>query len=106
MPGALPGNGTDGAASTRHRVSAALGTGSPPIRSTKAVTPDVSAASARRRLAVKSSSGARPRSSMTSAPSAGQRNASTAARSSSASSFITPISKWAGSIPSAESPGP
>ncbi|EZP73557.1 hypothetical protein BV96_00998 [Sphingomonas paucimobilis] len=106
MPGALPGNGSDGAAATRHRVSAALGTGSPPIRSSSAVTPDSSAASARRRLAVRSISGARPRNSMTSAPSPGQRSASTDARSSIASSFITPTSSRAGSSPIAARPGP
>lgn len=90
----------------RQRVSAALGTGSPPTRSRKAVTPDDSAASASRRLAVRSSKGAGPRNSTTSAPKAGHRSASTAARSSMASSAIAPISNRAGSMPNAASPGP
>lgn len=106
IPGALPGKGTEGAAVTCQRVSAALGTGSPSIRSSSAVTPDASAASARRRLAVRSRSGARPRSSITSAPSAGQRSASAAACSNSASVAIMPISSFAGSSPSATNPGP
>lgn len=105
-PGALPASGRDGAADTRQRVSAALGTGSPPIRSSQAVTPDASAASARRRLAVRSSNGALPRNSITSAPSPVQRSASTAARSNSASSAMMPRSSRAGSSPSAARPGP
>lgn len=106
IPGALPGKGTDGAAATRQRVSAALGAGSAPIRSIRAVTPDPSAASASRRLAVRSSSGARPRISITSAPRAGQRSASTAARSSIPSSVITPVNNRPGAMPSAANPGP
>lgn len=106
MPGPFPGTGSEGAAATRQRVSAALGAGSPPIRSMKAVTPDASAASARRRLAVRSSKGAAPRSSTTSAPKAGQRNASTAARSSVPSSAIRPITSRSGSMPNAANPGP
>lgn len=93
IPGALPGSAAEGAAVTRQRVSAALGAGSPPMRNRKAVTPDASAASANRRLAVRSINGAGPRNSITSAPNAGQRSASTAARSRLASSFMTPISK-------------
>lgn len=106
MPGPFPGTGSEGAAATRHRVSAALGTGSPPTRNMKAVTPDASAASANRRLAVRSSKGAEPCSSTTSPPKAGQRSASTAARNSIPSSVITPITSRSGSTPSATSPGP
>lgn len=106
IPGALPGSGTDGADVTRQRVSAALGTGSPPTRNRKAVTPEVSAASASRRLAVRSSSVARPCSSTTSAPRPAQRNPSTAARSSMASSAIVPSSRFSGATPSAARPGP
>jgi len=106
LPGPPPGRVGEGAAATRQRVSAALGTGSPPTRSMKAVTPDASAASASRRLAVRSSKGAGPRNSTTSDPKAGQRSASTAARNSMASSTIMPISSRDGSMPNAANPGP
>ena len=54
-PGALPGKGAEGAAATCQREAAALAKMLAGGRSNSAVTPDRSAASAKRRLAVRSS---------------------------------------------------
>lgn len=62
------------------RVVAALGTGAASIRSRNKVTPDFSAASASRLLAVKVSKGALPQNSTTRAPSPEQAAASAAVR--------------------------
>ena len=71
-------SGIEGAALTDQRVSAALGSGSASSRSRNRVTPDFSAASANRRLTVRSSSGHFPQHSTISALRPWQRAASLA----------------------------
>lgn len=75
---------------TRQRVCAALGPGAASTRSSSSGTPDFSAASASRRLAVRSSSRIAPHPSTITAPNAAQRNASTAVRNSATPSGTTP----------------
>jgi hypothetical protein len=70
-PGALAASGTEGPAATRQRVSAAEASSRAPGRIRKTVTPDFSAASARRRVAVRSSALWLPQGSMMTAPSPG-----------------------------------
>lgn len=103
-PGAWPGSAREGAVATRQRVCAALGTGSASMRSRNSGTPDFSAASVRRRLAVRSRSRILPRLSTTTAPSAAQRSASTAARSKSLSSATSPNRQAPGTPPSSAKP--
>ena len=104
-PGACASNAAEAAADTAQRVSAALGTGSASLRSSSAVTPLARAASASRRLAVRSSARILPGHSITTALSAAQRTASVAARSSATSSGMRPKINRAGSSPSSASPG-
>ncbi len=103
-PGASASSAVEGQAATPQRVAAALGAGAPATRSRRMVTPEASAASWSRRVAVRSSPGARPHASTTSAPSPGQRAASAAARSNAASSATTASTRAAGSSPSSRSP--
>lgn len=105
-PGALAGSGVEGSPAMLHRVAAALGVGSAPSRSDRIVTPDVSAASISRRVAVRSTRAARPRLSMTSVPSPGQRAASAAARSSATSSSTSTTTIMLGDRPSSVNPAP
>lgn len=103
--GALAASGVDGHAATRQRVSAALASSRAPGRIRKTVTPDFSAASARRRVAVRSSARWLPQGSMMTAPSPGQRAASTPARKTPTMSRTPTRMSRAGSSPKAESPG-
>lgn len=89
-PGALPGSAREGAAATSQRVWAALGKGVASSRSRNNGTPDFCAASASRRLAVRSSSRKAPHPSTITAPSSAQRSASTAVFSKAMASGSTP----------------
>lgn len=104
-PGALPASGPDGAALTRHRVWAALGAGSMPERTTSAMTPDLAAASASRREAVRSSTAALPHGSRITASTALQLTMSAPTRSNDTVSGAVTDSTASGSTPSSISPG-
>jgi hypothetical protein len=80
-PGAFAASGADGAARTSHRVAAALGAGDAAMRNMISSAPEVSAASANRRVAVRSSARGSPQGSISTAPSGAQRAPSSAARS-------------------------
>lgn len=73
-------------------------------RSSSSGTPDFSAAKARRRLAVKSSSGIAPQPSTITVPSAVQRKASTPARNRAVASLTTLTSPFPGAPPSSAHP--
>lgn len=75
------------------------------MRSAITVTPDSSAASASRLLAVRSSRRGLRHSSITATPTSAQRTTSAAARSTASGSGITPKITWAGSMPTPTSPG-
>ena len=104
-PAALASKARDGAAPTDQRVSAALGTGPASSRSSNKVTPDCSAASASRRLAVRSSSGHWPQHSTISACRPGPRAASAALLSNALASGACPSTSAFGSPPSSTRPG-
>jgi hypothetical protein len=70
-PGALASSAVDGTAATPQRVAAALGLGSAPTRTLSTVTPEASAASISRRVAVRSSPRAGPALSISKVPSPG-----------------------------------
>ena len=103
-PGALASSADEGADVTDQRVSAALATGSPSIRSNIVVTPDLSAASFIRLLAVRSSLGIFPQPSITTAPNPPQRTASTAARNKLSTSGAITNNIRPGSRPSSNNP--
>lgn len=105
LPGALAASAEDGAAATCQRVCATLGPGSAASRMRSGVVPDVSAASASRRVAVRSRLPGMPQSSIRTAPSAVQRTASSAARNPSSGRRTRTWMIWAGSSPKAASPG-
>jgi hypothetical protein len=105
-PGALAASMTDGADATDQRVAALLGTGSASIRRTNKVTPDFSAASDRRRLAVRSSSGVLPQLSMMTAPEPPLRTASTPARSRDFASALKTSKQSPGAPPRSAQPAP
>jgi hypothetical protein len=104
-PGALASSARDGSAVTCQRVRAALGPGLATARSNMTVTPEPSAASARRRLAVRSSKRGSPQGSISTAPSAEQRAASAPARSTPCASRARTSRMRAGSRPSSARPG-
>src|SRR3546814_17519245 len=79
-PGALASSGSDGADRTAQRVWAVLGAGRAETLSSRTVTPDVSAASPRRRLAVRSRCRGLRQSPTPATPPSGQRPTSAAAR--------------------------
>lgn len=87
-PGALPGKGTDGAEHIRHRVLAALGIGTASPRTSNASTPVSAAASAKRRVDVRSTKRALPCVSNMTALAAFERIASAAARKASRKSAV------------------
>lgn len=87
------------------RVVAALGTGTASIRSSSNVTPDFSAASTNRRLAVRVSKGAFPQHSITSVPSPEQAAASLAVRNNALSSGASAKIIGSGALPNSARPG-
>ena len=101
----LAASAREGAARTRQRVSAALGWGEAPPRASNTVTPEAFAASARRRLAVRSNSGAAPHSSMKATPPEGWRAASSPACNAARVSRARTRMIAAGSRPKAARPG-
>lgn len=103
-PGALASSAAEATDATPQRVAAALGVGSAPTRKDRIVTPDVSAASISRRVAVRSIPGARPHASISSVPSPLHRAASAAARSSAASSATTTSTTCSADSPRSISP--
>lgn len=103
-PGAFPGSSRDGAAAICQRVCAALGDGSASILSRNSGTPDFSAASVRRRLAVKSSLFIRPQPSTITALNAALRKPSTAVRRSVVSSGAKPNRQQSDRPPSSIQP--
>lgn len=105
FPGAPPSNAVEGVACTLQRVWAALGAGSASTRSSNMVTPDVSAANARRRLAVRSRARGLCQSSITATQTEGERTTSTAARSNAIASGSTANTILAGSSPISANPG-
>jgi hypothetical protein len=96
----------DAAAPMLQRLAAALPPIVPPVRSRIAGTPEASAASTRRRLAVRSRALGFPQGSTSTAASALQRNASSAARSTQAASDPATSMSKEGSSPKPASPGP
>mgnify|MGYP007051633246 CR=1 FL=1 len=88
------------------RVCAALGPGWASIRRSSGVTPEVSAAKVRRRVAVRSSARGLRHSSITAAPTEAQRTTSTAARSNVTGSGKTTSTIRRRSTPISASPGP
>ena len=104
-PGALAGRGRDGAAATCHRVNATLGRGVAAMRSRRGVTPDFSAASASRRVAVRSSGLGSPQISITTRPSAAQRTASSPAWRMPVAFLARTKVSCPGSSPSSRRPG-
>ena len=104
MPGAPASSAAEATDATPQRLAAALGDGSAPTRSDSTVTPDVSAASISRRVAVRSIPGARPQASINSVPSPVHRAASAAARNKAASSATTTTTIRSASSPSSASP--
>lgn len=104
-PGALAASGTDGPEATRHRVCAAEASSRAPGRIRMTVTPDLSAAKASRRVAVRSSIGWLPQGSSMTAPSPRQRAASTPARKTPTMSRTPTRISRAGSSPKAARPG-
>lgn len=105
-PGASASNPSDAAERTDQRVSAALGTGSASTRSISTVVPDRSAASASRRLAVRSSAGHLPQHSTINADRPAHRAESAAPRSSDTGSGARARTSASGSLPSSARPGP
>ena len=103
-PGALPVNGTDGAEHIRQRVLAALGIGTASPRTSKANTPLSAAASARRRVDVRSTMRALPCVSRMTARAAFDRMASAAARRASRKSAVWTSHSCDGLPPIADSP--
>jgi hypothetical protein len=76
------------------------------MRSRKTVTPEASAARARRKVAVRSSARGAPKISISAAPKLLQRAASTPARSTASASLPRTSDKTAGSTPNSASPTP
>ncbi len=76
------------------------------MRSRKTVTPEASAARARRKVAVRSSARGAPKTSISAAPRLLQRAASTPARSTASASLPRTSDKAAGSTPNSASPTP
>ena len=103
-PGALPGYGTDGAEHIRQRVLAALGIGTASPRTSNANTPVSAAASARRRVDVRSTKRALPCVSNMTARAAFDRMASAAARRASRKSAVWTSNIRDGLPPMADSP--
>jgi hypothetical protein len=103
-PGALPGYGTDGAEHIRQRVLAALGMGTASPRTSNAKTPLSAAASARRRVDVRSTKRALPCVSKMTARAAFDRMASAAARRASRKSAVWTSHSCDGLPPIADSP--
>ncbi len=103
-PGALPGKGTDGAEHTRHLVLAALGIGTASPRTNNANTPVSAAASARRRVDVRSTKRALPCVSNMTALAAFDRMASAAARRASRRSAVWTSNIREGLPPMADNP--
>lgn len=103
-PGALPGKGTDGAEHTRHLVLAALGIGTASPRTNNANTPVSAAASARRRVDVRSTKRALPCVSNMTALAAFDRMASAAARRASHRSAVWTSNIREGLPPMADNP--
>lgn len=104
-PGASASSGAEGAAATRQRVRAALGASSAATRDISKVAPECSAASVKRRVAVRSISDACPHVSTSAAPRPEQRAASCAARNKALLSMQQVKSTRAGSTPNSASPG-
>lgn len=104
-PGAPAAIAIEGAAEMLHLVVAALGIGLVPIRNRNSVTPDFSAASASRRLAVSVNRGALPQNSITTADNPEQAAASTAALNNILSSGNSIMITEAGSPPNSLQPG-
>ena len=94
-----------GAAATTNRVVAALGRGSGVSRTRSGVTPRFSAASARRRVALKVSFAAGPAHSSSTVPSAGQARPASAAQSASSGRPARTSRTASGAIPKAARPG-
>ncbi len=105
-PGALAASAVDGAARTCQRVTAALGAGATPTRTTRVNTPDRSTRSASRRVAVRSNRGEVRHGWTTRAPMSGQRVASPAAHSVAAMSAAWTTTNAAGSRPRSAMPLP
>ncbi len=103
-PGAFPANGTDGAEHIRQRVLAALGIGTASPRTSKANTPVSAAASARRRVDVRSTKRALPCVSRMTALAAFDRMASAVARKASRRSAVWTSNMRAGLPPMADRP--
>ena len=104
IPGAHASSAADATDATPQRLAAALGEGSAPTLSDSTVTPDASAASISRRVAVRSIPGARPHASISSVPSPLHRAASAAARSNAASSATTTTTIRSASSPRSARP--
>ena len=98
------GSAIEGAGRTRHRVSATLGLSRAAARTSSTVTPECSAASISRRVAVRSISFDAPQHSTTSVPNPAQRAASAAVRNSIASSAASPSSNASPGTPSPVKP--
>ena len=96
--------GGECAARTIQRVSAVEGCGSAAIRSTKAVTPEVCAASVSLRLATRSNWRASPQTSSTTTPTASQASASAAVRNTLSTSGARTLTTTRGSKPSSANP--
>jgi hypothetical protein len=96
----------EGAAPMLQRLAAAPRPTAPPVRSKIAATPEASAASTSRRLAVRSRLLGSPQGSTSTTASALHRNASSAARSTQVPSAPATIVSRAGSSPKPASPGP
>jgi len=103
-PGALPAKGTDGAAHICHLVLAALGIGTASPRTSNANTPFSAAASAKRRVDVRSTKRALPCVSNMTALAAFDRMASAAARKASRKSVVWTRHMRDGLPPMADSP--